>query len=121
MLRQICDKIDLLNNYCIAKSTIIPQMKETCFEIFLTLFTLFSSIVKVVRSGSHYSVNGMSYYCASLRDESANFHPKEASNGSRLNDSPRLSSRIWTMQSLGLKECLNPRESSQTWIRSRDS
>ncbi|KAL9104085.1 MAG: hypothetical protein Q9163_000937 [Psora crenata] len=58
IFRQICHRVEILNSYCIAKSKIIPQMKAACFEIILTIFTLFSSIVKFMRSGSNYSQTG---------------------------------------------------------------
>ena len=62
MLRQICHKIEILNSYCIAKSVIIPQMKEACMGFILTIFTLLSSIVKFMRSGRNNSDSGRITY-----------------------------------------------------------
>lgn len=58
MLRQVCRKIEILNSYCITKSKIIPQMKESCFEIALSLLAFYSDVVKFIRRLRHNSFEG---------------------------------------------------------------
>ena len=58
MLRSLCHKVEILNNYCSDSSTLILQAKEACFEVALTLLSFFSRLVKFMRSDIEYSLPG---------------------------------------------------------------
>lgn len=58
MLHSLCHKVEILNNYCNDTSTLIPQAKEACFEIAITLLSFLSRLVRFMRSDIEYSTPG---------------------------------------------------------------
>lgn len=49
MLRGICHKIDLHNNYCSDAQAMTPKFKESCVEIGLALLSFLSYLIDFMR------------------------------------------------------------------------
>lgn len=52
MLRELCRKLEILNNYC-SDSTLLPQTTETCFEVALSVLNFASFSLQFMRKDFH--------------------------------------------------------------------
>lgn len=60
MLRDICQRIEVLNNYCEVASVVFIQSKQACFEIALVLLSFVFEVIKFIRQDGEYSASGES-------------------------------------------------------------
>jgi len=58
MLRDLCRKIEILNNYCADPQGISQQIKETCIECSLALLSFLSGTIKFFRQDIVYMTPG---------------------------------------------------------------
>ncbi len=58
MLRKLCHKIEILNNYCADAQSLTPEITEACVDSGLAMLSFFSGIVKFMRSDIVYSTPG---------------------------------------------------------------
>jgi len=58
MLRDLCHKIDMINNYCADPKSLSQQLKESCVDCCIALLTFFSNIVNFLRKDIVYARPG---------------------------------------------------------------
>lgn len=59
MLRELCLKVEIFNNYREDTSNSVPQIKDVSFLIALALLSFFSRVVNFMRSDEWYEASSM--------------------------------------------------------------